>query len=103
MFRHGSNELNLLSHDIASGLAAVPPRFLERPHVLGAWTAQPLEASEPPTPENAMDIDGAEQPMDERQVAAKDPLCGLLQMQVEEITTIPAVCEMTYCFGCCPL
>ena len=51
--------------------------------MLGAWTALPIEAPQtPPLPQNAMDVDKPEQPMDERQVAAKDPLCGLLQMQV---------------------
>lgn len=60
-------------------------QYLERPHPLGFWTALPIElpvvSEGPPAPENAFG-DGSEQPPDERETAAKDPLSGLLQMQV---------------------
>lgn len=70
---------------LLAGLAAVPSRYLERPHVLSAWSALPIDIPKPPempsTPQNAAEEE-LEQQLDERQVAAKDPLAGLLQMQV---------------------
>lgn len=69
------------------GLAAVPVRYLERPHVLSAWSALPVDQPKPPEMPsmsgNATE-DELEEQLDERQVAAKDPLAGLLQMQVGE-------------------
>ena len=67
------------------GLAAVSPRYLERPHALSAWSVLPIDIPKPPEmpsmSQNAAEED-LEQQLDERQVAAKDPLAGLLQMQV---------------------
>lgn len=61
--------------------------------MLGAWTALPIEVPQhPPAPENATDADEPEQPMDERQVAAKDPLSGLLQMQVWNAQHLTCAC-----------
>ncbi|CAL8465149.1 g4684 [Coccomyxa elongata] len=69
----------------SSGLAAVPLRYLERPHVLSAWSALPVDIPKPPElpsmSGNAAE-DELEEQLNERQVAAKDPLAGLLQMQV---------------------
>ncbi|BDA50749.1 probable RNA polymerase II-associated protein 1 at N-terminal half [Coccomyxa sp. Obi] len=74
-----------LSCPTPSGPAMVPLRYLERPHVLSAWSALPVDIPKPPEmpsmPQNAAEEE-LDQQLDERQLAAKDPLAGLLQMQV---------------------
>ena len=64
----------------------MPVRYLHRPHAVGAWMAHPVARAPPaeepdqaPPPHPLLQAD-TEEPT-EAQVAAEDPLCGLLQMQ----------------------
>ncbi|KAK9823144.1 hypothetical protein WJX72_000576 [[Myrmecia] bisecta] len=68
-----------------TGLPCVPVRFLERPHPIGAWVANPTE---PYVPQTRQELEeDAEEPPDAAKVARFDPLIGLVQMQV-----LPRIC-----------
>ncbi len=86
--------------DLVVGLPAVPVRHLERPHALAAWTSTPIEPQAAPGSgggqQGALGDAGEDvepEPEDEREIAARDPLAGLIQMQVKVFTML----------GCIPL
>lgn len=83
---------------LCAELPRVPARFLWRPHAVGAWMAHPVCCAPPagkpdqaPQPHPLLE-EHAEEPS-EAQVAAEDPLCGLLQMQARHSTFHDTITE----------
>lgn len=78
---------------IVADLPAIPVRSLERPHAFAAWMSAPIEpraAADSVLGQRAAPAggsvadDGGEEAEDEREVAARDPLTGLMQMQASQ-------------------